>query len=60
MMLSIVISTAARRSRDDCDGTVDPAFTADAGGIVCAVGEEIETAARKAAAIPTRNRFIDV
>jgi hypothetical protein len=47
MMLSTVISTLAG------------AFV-DAGAGDCAEGEEIVRAARKAAAIPALNRFIDV
>jgi hypothetical protein len=50
MMLSIVISTRA--------GAFVDAVEAGAGD--CAEGEEIVRTARKAAAIPALNRFIDV
>jgi hypothetical protein len=50
MMLSTVISTRAAAL----------AGTGFAGAGDCAEGEEIVRAARKAAAIPTLNRFIDV
>jgi hypothetical protein len=51
MMLSTVIST-----RPEAAGFA----AADAGGFVCADGEEIDRAAKKAAARPILNRFIDV
>jgi hypothetical protein len=47
-MLSMVISTRAG------------AFAAAVGAGDCADGAEIVSAAKKAAAIPTLNRFIDV
>jgi hypothetical protein len=49
-MLSTVISTGAERAGAD----------AAAGDFDCADGEEIDRTARKAAARPALNRFIDV
>jgi hypothetical protein len=56
MMLSTVISILAGALVDACP---DPA-EGEAGAGDCAEGEEIVRAARKAAAIPALNRFIDV
>jgi hypothetical protein len=55
MMLSIVISTRAGALVDACPEPVERAGAGD-----CAEGDEIVRAARKAAAIPALNRFIDV
>jgi hypothetical protein len=52
MMLSTVISTRP--------GVAAADRAAPAGALVWADGKEMEKAARKAAATPTRNRVIDV